>query len=130
MKNLNDIGLLILRLVFGGFMLFGHGWGKMMKLFTGDPNQFADPFGLGAPFSLGLTAFAEVACALFIVLGLFTRWATAPLIITMLVAAFIIHGADPFGKKELAFVYLAAYTVLAFTGPGNYSLDKIVRNKN
>jgi len=130
MKNGNDIGLLILRLVFGGIMLFGHGWGKMVKLFTGNPNQFADPFGLGAPFTLGIASFAEVGCALLIVLGLFTRWATVPLIITMLVAALMIHGADPFGKKELALVYLAAFTALAFTGAGEYSLDKILRNKN
>lgn len=121
-RNL-DLSLLILRLVFGGFMLFSHGWGKMMKLFTGDPTKFADPIGLGAPFALSLTVFAEVACAALILVGYFTRWAAIPLIITMLVAAFVIHGADPFGKKEMALIYLAGYLAIYFAGPGRYSLD-------
>lgn len=125
-KN-NDLAKLILRLVFGGFMIYGHGWGKMMKLFTGDPTKFADPFGLGAPITLGLTVGTEVVCAAFLVIGYFTRWAAAPLIFTMLVAAFIIHGGDPFGDKEMALLYLAGYLAIYFAGPGRYSLDAKLR---
>ena len=127
-KN-TDIALLLLRLTFGGLMLINHGWGKMLKLFTGDPTKFADPFGIGAPASLGLTVFAEVLCAALIVLGLFTRWALIPLIVTMLVAIFIIHIDDPFKKMEMAVIYLTAYTAIGLTGPGWYSLDAQVRKK-
>ncbi|MCB0581200.1 MAG: DoxX family membrane protein, partial [Phaeodactylibacter sp.] len=42
--------------------------------------------GLGPEISLALATFAEVGCALLVILGLFTRWATAPLAITMMVA--------------------------------------------
>lgn len=129
MTNNKDIALLLLRLAFGGLMLFNHGWGKMEKLFTGNPNKFADPIGLGAPVSLGLTVFAEVGCAALLVLGLFTRWATVPLIITMAVAVFIIHWSDPFGDKESAIIYLTAYVVIALLGPGWYSVDEQVRKK-
>jgi len=108
-------------------MLFGHDWGKMMKLLTGDPTKFADPIGLGAPISLGLTVGAEVVCAALLVVGYFTRWAAVPLIITMLVAAFVIHGGDPFGKKEMALIYLAGYLAIYFAGPGRYSLDAKLR---
>ncbi len=124
-----NIGKLLLRIVFGGFMVFSHGWGKMMKLFTGDPNQFADPIGLGASTSLGLTVFSEVFCGLMILVGLFTRYATIPLIITMLVAAFIIHGADPFGKKEMALIYLLGYISIYLLGPGKYSADAQMRGE-
>lgn len=117
-----SLPILWLRIVGGGFML-AHGIPKLMKFFADDPIKFADPFGLGATPTLGLTVFAEVGCAILILIGLKTRAATVPLIITMLVAAFVIHGADPFGKKELALMYLAIYLSLFFLGSGKYSVD-------
>lgn len=110
-------------------MLINHGWGKMDKLFNGDPTKFADPFGIGAPASLGLTVFAEVLCAALIIVGLFTRWAVIPLIVTMLVAIFVIHIDDPFKKMEMAILYLIPYVALYLMGPGKFSLDGMVRNK-
>jgi len=126
-RNKADIAKLILRLVFGGFMLFGHGWGKMIKLFTEVPLEFRDPIGLGVSTSLGLAVFAEVLCAFFILVGIFTKWANVPLIITMLVAAFIVHGGDPFGGKEKALIYLFGYISIWLLGPGKYSLDAQIR---
>ena len=127
-KNI-DIALLLLRITFGGLMLINHGWGKMLKLFGDDPIKFADPFGIGAPASLGLTVFAEVLCAVLLVIGLFTRWAAIPLIITMLVAIFIIHIDDPFAKMEKAILFLTAYLAIGFAGSGWYSIDAQIRNK-
>lgn len=117
--------ILLLRIAGGGFML-AHGIPKLLKLFGSEPIQFADPFGLGPAFTLGLTVFAEVLCAAFILIGFKTRAATIPLIITMLVAALVIHGADPFKKKELALIYLAIYGALFFFGSGKYSVDNAI----
>lgn len=119
----HDLGLLILRLFVAITMLASHGWGKMMKLIAGDTG-FADVFGMGETASLILAVFAEVLCSLFLALGLFTRASLIPLIITMLVAVFVIHGDDPFGKKEFGLLYLIPYITLLLTGPGKYSLDK------
>ncbi len=124
-SNLTDVALLILRIAIGGMMLFSHGWGKMLRLFGPDPIKFADPFGLGMGPSLALTVFAEVVCAALIIIGLTTRWATIPLIITMLVAVFMIHWGDPFGKKEFALLYLIPLLVLLFTGAGRISFDAL-----
>ena len=126
-SNNRDWALLILRIVFGGFMLFGHGWGKLMKLFGDDPIKFANPFGIGEGATLGLTVFAEAFCALLILIGFKSKWASIPLIITMLVAAFMIHGSDPFGKKELALIYLAGYIVIALLGSGKFSVDHLLK---
>jgi len=115
---------LLLRIVGGGFMLT-HGIPKLMKLLAGN-FQFGDPIGLGVEASLILTVFAEFLCALCVLIGLGTRMATLPLIITMAVAAFIVHGADPFGKKELALIYLGIYGVLFFLGSGKYSVDALL----
>ena len=125
-----DLGKFILRIVFGGFMVFSHGWGKLIKLFTStDEITFPDPIGLGTSTSFGLTVFAEFFCASLILVGLFTRYATIPLIITMLVAAFIILGADPFGKKEMALIYLLGYVSIYLLGPGKYSVDAQIRGE-
>jgi putative oxidoreductase len=55
--------------------------------------------------------------------GLFTRLSVIPLIITMLVAAFVAHAGDPFSSKEPALLYLIPYLALLFSGPGKFSLD-------
>lgn len=118
-----DLVLLLLRLTFGGLMLFNHGWKKMLRLFGDEPIKFADPFGLGMEATLALAVFAEILCAALLMLGLFSRWVVIPLIITMLVAVFVIHWTDPFGKKEMALLYLVPYIGILLMGAGRYSLD-------
>lgn len=123
MNDQNHLAKLILRIGFGGFMLT-HGIPKLMKLFAGGEIQFADPIGLGATVSLGLAVFAEVICAAAILVGYKTKWASIPLIITMLVAAFVVHGDDPFGKKEFALLYAVGYLAISLLGAGKYSIDR------
>jgi putative oxidoreductase len=123
-KN-TDLALLLLRIVFGALMIADHGWKKLLKFFAEGPLEFGDPIGLGAPLSLVLVVFAEVVCALLIVLGLFTRLASLPLIITMLVAAFVVHGSDGLPKMEMALLYLTVFVALGLSGPGWYSLDRM-----
>ncbi|MEM8523474.1 MAG: DoxX family protein [Bacteroidota bacterium] len=127
MKNQLDIGLLLLRITFGSLMLINHGWGKMMNLFGDDPIKFADPIGIGETASLTLAVFAEVLCAALIAVGFLTRWATIPLIITMLVAIFIVHISDPFKKMEMAILYLIPYVVIWINGAGKYSIDALLK---
>lgn len=119
---MNNLGLLLLRLTAGGFMLT-HGWPKLAN-FSSRASQFPDPLGVGSELSLALAVFAEFFCALLLVLGLFTRAALTQLIATMAVAGFIVHAADPFQRKELAFVYLGMFLCLFLTGPGDFSLGR------
>lgn len=121
-EKLKDIGLLVLRLTAAGMMLFGHGFDKLVN-FSAKAEHFADPLGLGMTTSLVLAVFAEFFCSVAILFGFLTRYATIPLIITMLVAAFIVHGDDPWSKKEFALVYLVPFLTLLFSGAGRYSVD-------
>lgn len=119
--TLEDVGRLLLRLMFGGMMLT-HGIPKLLG-FAEEMDSFPDPIGLGSPVALALAVFAEVGCAVLVVAGAFTRLAVVPLIVTMAVAAFIVHADDPLGRKELALVYLVAYLAIGFLGAGRFSID-------
>ena len=121
--RLGDLSLLLLRITFGGLMFLNHGLGKFNRLTGGEEIKFMDFMGLGPEISLGLVVLAEAVCAILIVLGLFTRLATIPLIITMLVAIFMVHWNDPFGDKEMALLYLIPFITLFFSGAGKYSID-------
>ncbi len=124
-----NIAMLVLRLGLGVLMLV-HGLPKMEMLFSGQPIQFPPVLGMSATTSLALAVFAEVACSLLIIIGLATRYAAIPLAITMVVAVFLIHAADPFNVKEMGIHYLLGYLVLIIGGSGKYSVDYLmVRSK-
>jgi putative oxidoreductase len=61
------------------------------------------------------------------VVGLGTRFAAVPLLITMLIAAFVIHADDPWGKQEFALMYAIPYLTLIFTGGGRFALERLIR---
>ncbi len=124
-ETLNDLGLLLLRVAIGAGMLLGHGWGKLAA-FGERADSFPDPLGVGSQLSMLLAISAEFFCSLLLALGLATRAVALPLIVTMLVAMLVVHGDDPWKKKEMAFLYLIPYLVIVLTGPGRFSLDALI----
>ena len=114
---INDIVLFVVR-IFVGFAMISHGFPKLMKLVGDKEIEFFDFLGLGAQNSLFLAVFAEFICSIFIILGLFTRWAVFFLMITMAVAGLVVHGADAFGDREMSLLYLANYIMIFAFGPG------------
>ena len=64
-----------------------------------------------------------LAVGIVLILGIGTRIATIPLIVTMAVAAIIVHAPDGLERQELPFMYLLSYVLLFYTGAGKYSLD-------
>ena len=120
-----DIALLIIRVGLGCLM-FRHGWSKLTR-FEEIGHTFSDPLGVGSQLSLVLTVFAEAGCSVLLILGLFTRLALVPLIITMCVVVFVVHGAHPFARQELGLLFLICFTGLMFTGPGRYAADRLLK---
>ncbi len=125
---LSDIVLLMIRL-FVGFAMLSHGFPKLEQLMSGEEVQFYNFLNLGDKFSLILAVFSEFVCSMFIILGLFTRGALIFTIITMAVAAFLVHGADGFDKRELSLLYLVSYLLLFAFGPGRFSVDAMLNRK-
>lgn len=120
-----NIWLLLFRVSAGAFMLT-HGIPKFLKLVEGS-TQFADPLGIGQTLSLILAVFAEFLCSVLLILGIGTRLASLPLIATMAIAAFYVHGADPFQRKEMALLYLIVYITILVFGGGKFELGRFFR---
>ena len=125
-RKATEIGLLLLRVLPGLGLLLAHGWTKLTRV-PGIFESFPDPIGMGSAVSAGMAIFAEVVCALLVVVGLFTRFAAVPIVILLLVAAIVVHADDPWGKKEFALIYCVPFLVLIFTGAGGYSLDSLIQ---
>ena len=125
-SNQVSLAALILRLG-AGFLMLTHGIPKLEMLLNPAEVQFPGVLGLSPALSLGLAVFAEVFCSILIIVGLGTRFATIPLIITMLIAVFLIHGGDPFARQEMGLLYLFLYVPLLILGSGKSSLDQVLK---
>lgn len=119
-----NTAMLVLRLGVGMMMMM-HGYDKLVHFGTLQ-YKFMNFMGMGSTVSLTLVVFAEFFCSLFLILGLFTRLASIPLIIATCVMVFKAHNGDVFGEGETAALYLTTYLVLLLVGPGKISVDSMV----
>lgn len=112
-----------------GFAMLSHGFPKLQMLLAGGKIEFFDFMGLGPQISLILTVFAEFVCSILLILGLFTRVSLGFLIFTMIIAGFVVHGADPFEKREMSLIYLSVYLLLMVIGAGKISVDHMIERR-
>jgi putative oxidoreductase len=116
--------MLVLRLTVGILMMM-HGYDKLVH-FGAKQNTFMNFLVMGSTVSLVLVVFAEFFCSLFLILGLFTRLATIPLIIATGVMVYKVHNVDIFGDGELPALYFACYFIILLVGPGRVSVDSMI----
>ena len=128
-----NTGLFVLRLVLG-LLLVGHGSQKLFGMFGGPgltgAGGFFDSLGFrpGKPMAI-VAGTSEAGAGLLMALGLLTPLASAAVIGTLVVAGSVHWRAGLWAQKggyELALFYITAATALAFSGPGNYSLDNAI----
>jgi putative oxidoreductase len=119
-----NVAMLLLRLV-SGILIMMHGYDKLVNFGT-LRFKFINFMGIGTTTSLALVVFAEFFCGLFIIIGLFTRFAAIPLIIVMCVIIFKINNGHIFGDGESPALYLAAFTTLLLLGAGRASVDGLM----
>lgn len=115
--------MLVLRIALG-LLMMSHGYDKLIH-FNQMKIHFYDFMGLGTTTSLVLSIFAEFFCALFLMIGLFTRLVAFPLVIQMIVVVFKVHNMDFFNTAEKGTLYLAGFLVLLLCGPGRASVDGV-----
>ena len=90
--------LLVVRIVFG-ILMMNHGidkWANYQELST----VFPDPLGIGSPFLWDWPSLANWHAQWSFIIGFLYRLAMIPMIFTMCVAFFIVHGNDPFAVKR------------------------------
>jgi putative oxidoreductase len=121
-ENAFNLAALVLRLTFGLLICIMYGFDKMMH-FSNLQYVFPDPLHIGHRWTVILVIFAEVFCGLLLVLGLFTRFAALVLVISMGVAAFLVHKGHFQVHQEQVYLYLAAFFAILMVGPGRISVD-------
>jgi putative oxidoreductase len=119
-----DLGLLILRVGAGLAVFIKHGLEKLTGYST-MVQHFPDPIHIGAHASLAYALLTDGICSLLVVLGLFTRPASALILINLTTAFIFIHHANFLhdGHTELVVSYMVAFAAIMLSGPGHVSFD-------
>jgi putative oxidoreductase len=119
-------GVLILR-VLAGLGIASHGY---PKVFGGRMDELVEAtakMGFPVPWLFAwAAALSEFAGGLLLAAGLAARISAFVILCTRSVAAFVAHAGDPFSRKELALAYAVVALALFLTGPGRYSLDRLL----
>jgi putative oxidoreductase len=130
-KRLDSLALLVARLTVG-VLFVSTGWGKVHNLAS--VTEYFGELHIPAPaFNATLASWTELVGGMLLVLGLASRLAALPLMVTMTVAICTalldkIHGLpDLFGQVE--WTYLVLLFIVVVFGPGKASLDALLRSR-
>jgi putative oxidoreductase len=128
LSRLRGLALLLGRLAVG-LLFLSTGWGKVHNLEK--VTAFFTSLGIPMPhFQAILVGYSELLCGTALVVGLLTRLATVPLIVSMIVAILTAKWPDLHGLFDLIgfeeFTYLVVLVMIAILGPGPISLDAIL----
>jgi putative oxidoreductase len=126
--KLDFVAPLVARITLG-VLFVGTGWGKLHAL--AKVTAFFSDLGIPAPgFQATMVSFVELIGGALLLIGLASRLAAIPLLISMAVAILTaqraqVHGLpDLFGLVE--WTYLALLLWVALAGPGKVSLDHLL----
>jgi putative oxidoreductase len=122
----SELGLLGLRVFTGLSMALAHGVGKIPP--SGGFIGAVEDLGFPSPtFFAWAAALAELVGGLFLAAGFLTRFSAFFILVTMLVAAFGMHGGDGFAEQEKALLFAAACLPFMLAGCGRVGVDQLFR---
>jgi len=130
-RRLGFLGPTLARLTLAAVFIVS-GWGKLQNL--AKVTEFFGELGIPAPgFNAVLVSSAELVCGSLLLIGLLSRLASIPLIVTMTVAILTakrdaLHSiSDLLGFEEWTYIVLAVW--IAVCGAGPLSLDRLLRRE-
>ncbi|WP_153796080.1 DoxX family protein [Foetidibacter luteolus] len=118
-------GIAVVRIVTGVFMAY-HGFEVFDSTKMNDYRQWLTDLKFPAPvFMAYLGKGTEFVCGVLLAVGLFTRLATIPLMITMCIIAFGMGHGKIFMEDQHPFLFVLLLAVFFFAGPGKWSMDHL-----
>jgi putative oxidoreductase len=127
-KRLEGFALLVVRLTVG-IEFVSTGWGKVHNL--AKVTSYFGELGIPAPaFNATLASYTELLGGTLLVLGLASRFAACPLVVTMVVAIATARKDELHGITDLVgfieWTYLVLLGTVIVLGPGGASLDSLI----
>lgn len=112
-----------------GMLFLSTGWGKVHSI--PKVTEYFESLHIPAPaFNAVLVAYSELIGGTLLVIGLLTRLAAVPLIVSMIIAIMTARLGDLHNVFNLVgfdeFTYLVVLVMIALIGPGAASLDHVL----
>ena len=119
-------GLVLIRVAVGVFMMY-HGWEVFDKDKMSEYAKWLAEMKFTSPVLMAyLGKGSELLSGLFITIGLFTRIAIIPLMVTMLIICFGLGKGRIFMEDQHPFLFILLSLVFFFTGAGKWSADYLL----
>jgi uncharacterized membrane protein YphA (DoxX/SURF4 family) len=122
-------GLTLVRLTLGAFLIY-HGWEIFDESIINKYLQWDRFKNSSGEFLVYAGRAGELIAGILFVLGLFTRIASLLTIVVMGYISFFIGNGVIWQNDQHPFLFVLLALVFFFTGPGNFSLDKMIFNKH
>jgi putative oxidoreductase len=130
LSRFSDLGLLGLRLLTGGFLVYGV-WDNVISAERmAEFEAFIAAHGFALPGLMApLSVYAQLICGLCFIVGFLTRWAGIVMAFNFIVAVLMVHFDQDFRGWWPAIVLVAISVHFALAGGGRYSLDRLFVSK-
>ncbi|MEL6534466.1 MAG: DoxX family protein [Bacteroidota bacterium] len=116
--------VVLVRILFGIHLLY-YSWQPVLEATAGEGADFLRTLGIPFPELMAwVYVLTEFLGGISVLVGYKTRWMSLPLIITFLVALFVVHGGDAYGDYFQALQMLLLSVFFLLRGAGPLSVDQ------
>lgn len=125
-----EAGISVIRIIVGLFMVY-HGWevfnSEIMKGYTTQDafKSYSSPLPM-----VYMGKAAELISGLLLTFGFLTKVGAMILMFTMLYISFFVGHGKVWYEDQHPFLFVLLALVFFFTGPGKWSVDYFIFNKN